>query len=215
MEQEYAPPAYALSPVPPANAPANAHLQEDRTETPPESPATLDVALMLAAQHDPTYFAHVYERYFQRIYLYCLRNVSNTHEAEDLASQVFVQAFRNLRYYRGGSVAAWLFRIAYGTVANYYRQSRSEIAIDEILPEIAGDSAEPLESIMVSEMHQKLRGLIDALSSEDRYLLGLKIEGELSSQEIGELLGKNPGAVRTQLHRIIRRIRDRYQQSEK
>jgi RNA polymerase sigma-70 factor, ECF subfamily len=174
-----------------------------------------DTALMLAAQQDPAYFARIYERYFQRIYGYCLRNVNNAYEAEDLASQVFIQAFRNISYYRGGSVAAWLFRIAYGTVANYYRQSRPEVAFDDQLPEMAGENTEPLDSIMRSEMHQKLRGLIDTLSVDDRQLLTLKIEGELSSHEIGELLGKNPGAVRTQLHRIIKRIRHLYQQSEK
>jgi RNA polymerase sigma-70 factor, ECF subfamily len=197
MEQDYAPsqPSFAA-------------------ESSVESPLHEDTLLMLAAQRDPSYFARIYERYFQRIYAYCLRNINNAHEAEDLASQVFVQAFRNLSYYRGGSVAAWLFRIAYGTVANYYRQSRPEVGFDDHLPEIVGENAEPLDNIVLTETHQKLRGLIDALPADDRHLLILKIEGELSSQEIGELLGKNAGAVRTQLHRIIKRIRFLYQQSE-
>lgn len=184
------------------------------TADPAPAPLHEDTILMLAAQRDPAHFARIYERYFQRIYAYCLRNVSSTHEAEDLASQVFVQAFRNLGYYRGGSVAAWLFRIAYGTVANFYRQSRPEVAFDDHLPEIVGEHSEPLDRIVLTEMHQKLRGLIDTLPDDDRQLLALKIEGELSSQEIGELLGKNPGAVRTQLHRVIKRIRHLYQQSE-
>lgn len=183
--------------------------------TPETASVDEDTALMLAAQRDPAYFARIYERYFQRIYGYCVRNVNNAYEAEDLASQVFVQAFRNISYYRGGSVAAWLFRIAYGTVANYYRQSRPEVAFDDHLPEMVGENVEPLDNIMRSEIHYTLRGLIDTLPADDRQLLTLKIDGELSSQEIGELLGKNPGAVRTQLHRIIKRIRHLYQQSEK
>lgn len=194
MEPDYAPTTLALPTAPP---------QQDE-----------DTALMLAAQSDPVYFAKIYERFFTRIYAYCLRNVSNGAEAEDLASQVFVQAFRNLAHYRGGSVAAWLFRIAYGTVANHYRQLRPQVAIDDYLPEIPSDTIEPLETIVRTETHNKLRNLIDALPPEDRKLLALKIEGELSSQEIGELLGKNPGAVRTQLHRIIKRIRQLYQQDE-
>jgi RNA polymerase sigma-70 factor (ECF subfamily) len=178
------------------------------------APPDEDVILMLAAQQNSTHFAKIYEKYFQRIYAYCLRNVNNPDEAEDLASQVFVQSFRNLAHYRGGSVPAWLFRIAYGTVANHYRQSRPEVGIDDELPEIASDTIEPLETIMITETHQHLYRLVSMLPDEDRHLLALKLDGELSSQEIGALLGKNAGAIRTQLHRIIKRIRYLYHQSE-
>ncbi|MBC8099998.1 MAG: sigma-70 family RNA polymerase sigma factor [Armatimonadetes bacterium] len=173
-----------------------------------------DIALMLAAQHDSAYFARVYERFFQRIYGYCLRSVGNASEAEDLTSQVFIYAFRGIAGYRGGSVAGWLFRIAYGTVVNHYRQSRPLVALDDHLPEIASDALEPLEVVMRSDSHRRLQALIDALPPDERQLLALKIEGELSSHEIGALLGKNPGAVRTQLHRILKRLRQLYTQGE-
>lgn len=174
-----------------------------------------DVELMFAAQRDSALFAKVYERYFQRIYAYCLRHVNNPYEAEDLASAVFIQAFRSLPHYRGGTVAAWLFRMAYGTIVNYYRQSRPEVGLDDHAGDLRADLIEPLDHIVLTEIHERLRALINALPEEDRQILALKIDGELSSQEIGELLGKNPGAVRTQLHRIIKRIRQGYQQNHR
>ncbi|MCU0498919.1 MAG: sigma-70 family RNA polymerase sigma factor [Anaerolineae bacterium] len=180
-----------------------------------ETTSDEDITLMLAAQHEPALFAKVYERYFQRIYAYCLRHVHNPHEAEDLASAVFIQAFRTLPQYRGGTVGAWLFRMAYGAIANYYRQSRPEVGLDDHAGDLRADLIEPLDHIVLTETHERLRALINALPEEDRQILSLKIDGELSSHEIGELLGKNPGAVRTQLHRIIKRIRQGYQQTEK
>jgi RNA polymerase sigma factor (sigma-70 family) len=173
-----------------------------------------DIDLMLAAQRDPKFFSEVYRRYFRRIYAYCLRNVSNPVEAEDLASQVFVQSFRSLAQYRGGSVGSWLFRIAYGTVVNYYRQSRPIVAIDDKLYEISSDAPEPLELIMRDEQRERLKSVLSQLSEEERQLLALKIEGGLSSAEIADALGMKPGAIRTRLHRIIKRIRQLYEQTD-
>lgn len=173
-----------------------------------------DIQVMQNAQVDPNSFALIYERYFKRIYLYCLRHVNNPDEAEDLASQVFIHAFRSLPKYRGGVVSAWLFRIAYGTVANHYRKSRPEVSFEDKAPEIAADLPEPLERMVRAEAHDRLRGLIAQLSPEDRELLALKLDAGLSSGEIGEMMGKSAGAVRIQLHRIIKRLRAQYQQAE-
>lgn len=173
-----------------------------------------DVGVMVSAQEDSKYFAVIYERYFRRIYLYCFRHVGNASEAEDLASLVFVQAFRSIKNYRGGSVSAWLFRIAYGTVANYYRSSRSEVSIDAKDREIPADIPEPLERIMQTETHHTIRTLVASLPKDEQEILYLKIDAGLSSQEIGDLLNKSAGAVRIQLHRIIKQLRERYRQIE-
>lgn len=179
------------------------------------APISDDVHIMLAAKTDSTQFALIYERYFQRIYLYCLRQVGNPEEAEDLSSLVFIYAFRGLKNYRGGSVTAWLFRIAYGTVMNYLRSTRyHEIAYGDKTPEVAADNPEPLDEIVRTETHRTIQTLVASLTDEEQELLALKIDAGLTSQEIGDILGKSPGAIRTQLHRIIKRLRDLYHQSE-
>jgi len=174
-----------------------------------------DVEIMRAAQSDSRQFALIYEKYFQRIYMYCLRQVANPDEAEDLCSHVFIYAFRGLQNYRGGSVPAWLFRIAYGTVMNHLRSTYNrEIAFGEDAPELASEIPSPLEKIMEAESHQHIRELIAGLTPEEQQLLSLKMDAGLTSQEIGELLDKKPGAVRTQLHRIIKRLRVMYRKTE-
>ena len=84
---------------------------------------------IVAARTKPAAFAPVYEHYVDRIYAYCARRTSPP-EAEDLTSLVFARALAAVHDYRGGSVAAWLFRIAHNVVVNHYRDHHPALALD-------------------------------------------------------------------------------------
>src|SRR4051794_31143405 len=100
-----------------------------RQEARCEGVAGEEADLLRAARTDASAFAPLYERYFPRIYAYCLRRAGAA-MAEDLSSQIFTRALANLRTYRGGSVGAWLFRIAHNTVVNYLRDRRIQAPLD-------------------------------------------------------------------------------------
>lgn len=167
-------------------------------------------AIMQAARRDVRAFAPLYERYCPRIFAYCYRRVSNQHDAEDLTSHIFTQALANLGGFRGGSVAAWLFRIAHNVIVNYYRQRRNELSIDHAEYTLTDDTPLPLELLIASEEVQQMAHLLKYLTDEQRNLLALKLAGELSAKEIGEVLGKSSGAVRVEIHRIITFLRTKY-----
>ena len=82
-----------------------------------------------AARDDLAQFAVIYERYVDRIYAYCACRVG-IQDAEDVTSQVFVKALGALGGYRGGSVAAWLFRIARSCVVDHLRYRRSPVSLE-------------------------------------------------------------------------------------
>jgi RNA polymerase sigma-70 factor (ECF subfamily) len=166
--------------------------------------------IMHAARDDLSQFAVVYERYCHRIYGYCLRRIGSVPEAEDLTSQVFERAMTGLDSYRGGSVAAWLFRIAHNTVIDHVRRRKPEAALDGAALELPSDDAAPVDQVVEAEMWQVLRSLIAALPDEQADLLALKIVGGLTAVEIGEVLGKSAGAVRVELHRIVKKLRVQY-----
>jgi RNA polymerase sigma-70 factor (ECF subfamily) len=167
--------------------------------------------LMRRAMRDPAAFAPLYERYFDRIYAYCRRRTDGAQEAEDLCSQVFARALAGLAGYRGGNVAAWLFQIAHNTVAKHYRARKPVVSFDEI-GEI--DSAEDIDE-EAAETQAAINRLVAQLPSEQRDLIALSIDGELTSQQIGALLGKSAVAVRVQLHRTIQRLREQFRQLSK
>jgi RNA polymerase sigma-70 factor (ECF subfamily) len=166
-----------------------------------------DAALMALAARDPAQFAPLYERYVSRVYAYCLRRAGSTQEAEDLCSQVFTQALTHLHTWRGGMVAAWLFQIAHNTVVNHYRGRRSLVALDDVDLWDEGMT----DAFDLAEDARIVKTLVADLTDDQRHLLSLTLDAGLSSQEAGVVLGKSAGAVRVQLHRTIKHLRDRYE----
>lgn len=164
--------------------------------------------LMAAARTDIQAFTPVYERYFPRIFAYCRRRVNTLTEAEDLTSRIFTKALTHLHTYRGGNVGAWLFAIAHNTLVNHYRSRRPSVSLDDI--DIAADSPEPLEHIVAAEETALLNQAVAKLPPEQQDILMLKLVGQLSSAEIGEIIGKKPGAVRVEIHRIMQQLRRLY-----
>lgn len=170
-----------------------------------------EIQMMFNAQADMRLFEPLYKRYFPRIYLYCLRRVGEAKEAEDLTSQVFTRVLTGLKDYRGGMVAAWIFRIARNTLINYHRTSYVEpVSIEHEEIDIADSEVELLDGIIFAEEQHVLRELVEELPEDQRDLLALKISGGLTSEEIGTVVGKSASAVRVQLHRLMKQLREGY-----
>jgi RNA polymerase sigma-70 factor (ECF subfamily) len=171
-----------------------------------------EAAIMRAAQADLQRFAPLYERYCVRIYAYCLRRVGDEREAEDLTSSIFTRALQGIDSYHGGMVSAWLFRIAHNAVANHHRARTRELPLEDA-DALSGDG-EPAERMTQAEESAAVSRLVDDLSEAQRDLLALRLNAGLTSDQIGALLGKSAGAVRVELHRLIRHLRTRYEQEE-
>ncbi len=187
-------------------------MYELTAQAPPEHSLAEVVQAIEQARANPAAFQPLYEEYFPRIYRYCLRRVTRLEEAEDLTSVVFTRALANLSQYRGGSFAAWIFRIAHNAVVNHLRGRRHSIPLEEI--ETLSDGDEMLSGLVKVEEQQRVARLIAALPDEDRELLALKVSGGLSAKEIGLVIGKSEGAVRVAIHRIVERLRAAWTKEE-
>jgi RNA polymerase sigma-70 factor (ECF subfamily) len=174
-----------------------------------------DAALMRLAREDKSCFAWLYDRYFDPIYAYCLKRVGTPQEAEDLTSLTFMQALNDLSQYRGGSVAAWFFRIARNRVVDHYRRRHAQVPLDSIEFCMAAAHPLPLDRLTQAEDYQAIQDLVADLPDRQRDILALKINGGLTADEIGAIVGMRAGAVRVQLHRIINRLRARCEETRK
>jgi RNA polymerase sigma-70 factor, ECF subfamily len=176
-------------------------------------PVTDEVQWLYATRQDPQAFAPLYERYLDRIYTYCLRRVGQQ-DAEDLTSQIFARALAGAGSYRGGSVAAWLFRIAHNCVVSHYRANRLHLPIDDSYFE-ADEGGQALDQIIRKDERKRVLAALQTLPTEQQHVLWLKMAGGLTAQEIGEVIGKSAGAVRAELYRIIQRLRLRLSMEER
>jgi RNA polymerase sigma-70 factor (ECF subfamily) len=172
-----------------------------------------EIALKLAAQGDQEAFGVLYERYVSRIYSYIYYRTGNQHDAEDLTARVFFRAMRHVENYkdRGLPLSAWLYRIAHNLVANWHRDNsrKKEIPLDEII--LVRHSGELPEAVLIeNEEKENLLGVIHRLPADRQQLIILKFVEHLSNAEIGQVMGRSEGAVKSLYHRTLLTLRDDY-----
>jgi RNA polymerase sigma-70 factor, ECF subfamily len=173
-----------------------------------------DAELVAAAKASPEAFGALYERYVKKIYSYLYYRTGNSHDAEDLTERVFQRAMLNLDHYtsRGLPFSAWLYRIAHNLVANWHRdQSRRRmVPLNEVgLQELAALRTDAPEiSVENREEQERLLAVIRRLPGERQQLLILKFVDHLSNTEIGAVMHRSEGAVKSLYHRTLLALRD-------
>jgi RNA polymerase sigma-70 factor (ECF subfamily) len=170
-----------------------------------------DVILARASQGDKDAFGELYEHYTERIFNYIYYRTGNVHDAEDLTARVFQRAMNHIRNYtdRGVPFSAWLYRIAHNLIANWHRDRgrKQEIPIDD-LPVMPARGEHPEAAVVRTEDQDALLRLIRRQPAERQTLLILKFVDNLSNAEIGQILGRSEGAVKSLYHRTLLALRD-------
>lgn len=167
-------------------------------------------SLIERAKRDANAFGDLYERYVDRIYSYIFYRVGDTQDAQDLTARVFYRALAHIGEYRdrGAPFAAWLYRIAHNLVANWHRdQSRRHLVRLDDAVSLVEKSDGPERRAEQNEDQRLLVAAIRQLPEERQDLLILKFVEELSNAEIGRILGRSEGAVKSMYHRTIIALR--------
>jgi RNA polymerase sigma-70 factor, ECF subfamily len=173
-----------------------------------------ELILARAVTGDGEAFGQLYEQYVGRIYNYVYYRTGSVFDAEDLTERVFMRALKHIRNYkmRGLPFSAWLYRIAHNLVANWHRDNsrRKDVALDEgYIP--SQPSTHPEFELMRLEEQDNLLRVIRQLSPDRQQVLILKFVDHLSNAEIGQVMGRTEGAVKSLYHRTLLAIRDEYQ----
>jgi RNA polymerase sigma-70 factor (ECF subfamily) len=168
-------------------------------------------AVKRACEGDPDAFSFLYERYVARIYSYIYYRIGSEADAEDITSRVFYRAFGHISNYvdKGVPFSAWLYRIAHNLIANWHRDShrRKEVPLEDQV-EIPTHSDRPEQALeKTQEMELLLRG-IRRLSPDRQQLLILKFVEDYSNSEIGEIMNKSEGAIKSLYHRALIALRE-------
>jgi len=187
--------------APPARAELGTTVPDDAQRSEPLEVATLP-------------FEQVYREHANRVYRYCLSQVGDASDAEDLAAEVFASAFVSHLTARldGDAVLPWLLRVARNEVIDHRRKRTRRSAL---LARFFGGSGEidtgaDVEGAVVrrDELDRALVAM-QHLSERDRTLIGLRIAADLPFAEIGAVVGLSEHAATVATKRALQRLRRR------
>ena len=173
-----------------------------------------DKALVESAKSGKEAFGALYERYLPKMYNYIYYRTGNPHEAEDLTARLFIRALSHIGNYedRGVPFQAWLYRIAHNLVANWHRDQgrRKIIALDDyVAHSLISEAPDRLTEDL--EERQQMIQAVRRLPEDRQQLLLLKFIEQLSNAEIGQIMGRTEGAIKSLYHRTLLTLRDELQ----
>jgi RNA polymerase sigma-70 factor (ECF subfamily) len=159
-------------------------------------------------------YADLMKRHQRFVFTLALRFAKNREDAEEIAQDCFVKAYRSLNTFRSTSkFSTWLYSIVYTTAMTFLRKKRLDIqSIDteagllNIQNHVSDLNADDVEhkSKMVF-----VNRAIDQLSPDDAAVITLFYQGEQSLEEIGQALGMEANTVKVKLHRARHRLKEK------
>ncbi|GAA2850243.1 RNA polymerase sigma factor [Nonomuraea rubra] len=172
-----------------------------------------DAELLEASYRRPDRFGEIYDRYFAEIHAYLGRRLDRQ-TADDLASEVFLTAFRKRRTFdrERGEVRPWLYGIATNLIALHRRTETRKLAAlrrssaAEERPE-HGHEERVISRVDAGNEQARLAAELEALPDGDRDVLLLSALGGLSHDEVATALGIPYGTVGSRLSRVRRKLR--------
>jgi RNA polymerase sigma-70 factor, ECF subfamily len=155
-------------------------------------------------------FSFLYEENVKKIYTYIYYRTGNTHDAEDLTARVFQRALNHITKYKKTKVpfSAWLYRIAHNLVANWHRDSKrkKELPLEDH-SYLQSKTDMPEMQIEKNQEVEKLMDAIHMLPNDRQQLLILKYVEDLSNREVGVIMKKSEGAIKSLYHRTLKELR--------
>lgn len=176
-----------------------------------DNAADSDENLMLRyAGGDIAAFDALYARFRARLLRYLARLVGNASHAEELFQDTWSRVIdARARYAPSARFAAWLFRIAHHLAIDHLRRQRPCVDIDEVLISFPGlPEDDPALALDQAERMRKLLGLVEALPVEQRAVLLMRAEGDLTLEEIAQSVGTGRETIKSRLRYALAKLRE-------
>jgi len=160
---------------------------------------------------DQEAFAELVALHEKQVYNLCLRMTGHPEDAQDLAQEAFLKAWRGLRFYKfESSFSTWLYRLTSNVCIDFLRQQKRRGTVSLVVSDEEGEETElevpdpeplPEQQVIQQENQRVVASAMDELEEEFRLALTLRVVDELSYEEIGEILDLKPGTVKSRIAR--------------
>ena len=163
---------------------------------------------------DKAAYADLIKRHQRFVFTLALRFTKNREDAEEIAQDCFIKAYRSLNTFRNTSkFSTWLYSIVYTTAMTFLRKKRLDIQsidteagllnIENHVSDLNSDEVEHKSKMVF------VNRAIDQLLPDDAAVITLFYQGEQSLDEIGKALGMETNTVKVKLHRARHRLKEK------
>ncbi len=184
----------------------------DVMDRPPPEIEDSDESLMLAyAGGHAGAFETLYARHRQRLYRFLLRQLRDAALTDELYQDIWQRVIAARADWRPeASFATWLYRIARNRLADHWRAARhrppAPVDADERLARVPDDDT-PESTLDAHERRARLQVALEALPDEQREVLLLRLEQDLTLEEIGALTGVGRETVKSRLRYAMDKLK--------
>lgn len=164
--------------------------------------------------NDTLLFEVLYDRYARMVYNKCYGFANSVDETKDLTQDVFLRVFVKLASFKGKSkFSTWLYAFTYNHCVNYVtrntakkieKKSVNTVRLENIGEDI--DSAKEFQNMRV----EKLKRVLDLISPEEKMILLLKYQDNLTIKELSESFDIGESAVKMRLKRAKDKLVQKY-----
>jgi RNA polymerase sigma-70 factor (ECF subfamily) len=168
---------------------------------------------------DRTAFGELFDAYQKQILRFLCFKLPTEEDAADVMSQTFMQLMEYAKTTRIENFSALLYKIARNNAATFYQRherERGNVSFNEkilsevekthyVLPDVEGVEEESPFALFSKE---QVRRFIRRLEQDDRDVVVMRFEEEMSVRQIAEIIGKTENATRVMIHRALQRIRN-------
>lgn len=165
-----------------------------------------DLVRLFVEKQENRYFELLYERYADKVYRKCLSFVKDPARAEDFTHDIFLKLITSLPSYKEtAKFSTWLYSITYNYCVDKVRTTK-KLAEDELDEEF--DLEDPEDDTELREIEaQRLRKALDKVSTDEKAILLMKYQEDLSIKEIADLFGVTESAVKMRLLRAKEKVK--------
>ncbi|HEY9000148.1 MAG TPA: sigma-70 family RNA polymerase sigma factor, partial [Mucilaginibacter sp.] len=165
-------------------------------------------------------YADLVKRHQRFVFTLALRFAKNREDAEEIAQDCFIKAYRSLSaFQRQSKFSTWLYSIVYTTAMTFLRKKRVDTdSIDDENTYIQLENSSSLHDVNSAENKSRsyyLNQAITQLMPDDAAIITLFYMGEQSLEEIGKTLGIETNTVKVKLFRARQRLKEKLEHNLK
>ncbi|MBX7240418.1 MAG: RNA polymerase sigma factor [Bacteroidia bacterium] len=167
-----------------------------------------DVIQLIIDKGKTNFFSVLYDRYSDKVYRKCLSFEKDKDVALDLSHDILIKVFLQLSKFQGRSrFSTWLYSVAYNYCVEYTRK-KNRLPLTPLDDERMDFADEDTDWVLLESQEKSLKKALDKIHPEDKALLLMKYQDDISIKELMEVHKISESAVKMRLARARQKVKE-------